>query len=548
MIENNLAQEQVTTLEDYLEAVKNRKWVVLATAAAILVLAIAMTSRQTPIYVATGTVEVLPSISGSTNGRVAAANMDLEAEKMLGDSIREVVAEQLDIDLDLLPDPNVEFLPSSRVLFLESRNPDPQFAADIVTFFSEAYVDQRKMTDESIYDNKILAINTQIDGLQETLSVLEKQKTTLLAERLKEARNTSNSQAVRDGILAGLDAQRTQLQTDINFLSSGIRTAQSQLQTEVLNRDSSEDAASIIRRATVPATASGLSKSLVWIAAGIAGLLFGTAVAFLVERLDATARDENDVALALRSKVLGSVPTFGFGNRVGPSSAVMLISDRKPRLAQARESIRRLRSSVQFAAASSDGQVFLMTSAFPGEGKSVVSINLAAALAQSGKKVALVNADMRRPTMEIMLNVPNTDGLSNFLTGRDEVMNLREVQGVAGLFFVPSGPPPANPGELLGSPQFERLIKDLRTHADYVLIDSPPVLSTADAVTASRYADGVVVVVDSRRTETSDLLRVREDLDRAGAPLLGAVLNKVRATGGIFSRRDAYAYYGTGQS
>lgn len=548
MIENNLAQEQVTTLEDYLEAVKNRKWVVLATAAAILVLAIAMTSRQTPIYVATGTVEVLPSISGSTNGRVAAANMDLEAEKMLGDSIREVVAEQLDIDLDLLPDPNVEFLPSSRVLFLESRNPDPQFAADIVTFFSEAYVDQRKMTDESIYDNKIVAINTQIDGLQETLSVLEKQKTTLLAERLKEARNTSNSQAVRDGILAGLDAQRTQLQTDINFLSSGIRTAQSQLQTEVLNRDSSEDAASIIRRATVPATASGLSKSLVWIAAGIAGLLFGTAVAFLVERLDATARDENDVALALRSKVLGSVPTFGFGNRVGPSSAVMLISDRKPRLAQARESIRRLRSSVQFAAASSDGQVFLMTSAFPGEGKSVVSINLAAALAQSGKKVALVNADMRRPTMEIMLNVPNTDGLSNFLTGRDEVMNLREVQGVAGLFFVPSGPPPANPGELLGSPQFERLIKDLRTHADYVLIDSPPVLSTADAVTASRYADGVVVVVDSRRTETSDLLRVREDLDRAGAPLLGAVLNKVRATGGIFSRRDAYAYYGTGQS
>ena len=67
-------------------------------------------------------------------------------------------------------------------------------------------------------------------------------------------------------------------------------------------------------------------------------------------------------------------------------------------------------------------------------------------------------------------------------------------------------------------------------------------------MTASRYADGVVVVVDSRRTETSDLLRVREDLDRAGAPLLGAVLNKVRATGGIFSRRDAYAYYGTGQS
>jgi capsular exopolysaccharide synthesis family protein len=548
VIENNSAQEQVTTLEDYLEAVKNRKWVVLATAAALVVLAVAITSRQTPIYVATASVEVLPSISGSTNANPTPANMDLEAEKMLGDSIRETVAERLDIEVDFLPNPDVEFLPTSRVLFLERRDADPQQAADIVNFFSDAYVEQRIEVDRNIYGAKIAALADQVEDLEVSISELAMSRSEKVAERLREIRRTTDTLAEHDAIVASVSDEITAIQTDMNFASSDLRTAQSRLQAEVLNRDSTEDAASVIRRATVPASPSGLAKSVVWIAAGIAGILFGTAVAFLVERLDATARDENDVALALRSKVLGSVPTFGLGNRGGPSSAVMLINDHKPRLAQARESIRRLRSSVQFAAASSDGQVFLMTSAYPGEGKSVVSANLAAALAQSGKKVALVNADMRRPTMEVILNVPNTDGLSNFLTGRDEVMNLREVQGVAGLFFVPSGPPPANPGELLGSPQFERLIKDLRTHADYVLIDSPPVLSTADAVTASRFVDGVIVVVDSRRTETSDLLRVREDLDRAGAPLLGAVLNKVRATSGVFNRRDAYAYYGTGQS
>lgn len=548
MIDIKAGQDEVTTLEDYLEAVKNRKWVVLATALSLLVLAIAATSRQTPMYVAKGTVEVLPSLSGSERGTPESPNMDLEAEKILGDEVRSAVASALNIDVALLKEPDVEFLPDSRVLFLERRDADPKVASEIVNAFANAYTQLRIDSNDAIYQSRIDPIKTEIAETQARIAVLEKQREDLETEKLAIGRDPNVTNIVKDTLIEDIDTQRQEVNAFINTAQSSLRVLQTTLQEQVIGQASAEPAASIIRRATVPTSPSGISNTIIWIAAGIAGLLFGTAVAFLVERLDATARDEEDVALALGSKVLGSVPTFGLGNRGGPSSAVMLINDRKPRLAQARESIRRLRSSLQFAAASSDGQVFLMTSAFPGEGKSVVSANLAAALAQGGKKVALVNADMRRPTLELILNVPNTDGLSNFLTGRDEVMNLREVQSVRGLFFVPSGPPPANPGELLGSPQFERLIKDLRTHADYVLIDSPPVLSTADAVTASRYTDGVIVVVDSRRTETSDLLRVREDLDRAGATLVGAVLNKVRATGGIFSRRDAYAYYGTGQS
>ena len=548
MIEHKPGQEDVTTLEDYLEAIRNRKWVVLATALAILVLAIAATSRQTPMYVAAGSVEVLPSLSGSANVNLAQPNMDLEAEKILGDSVRQEVATKLDIPLDVLPEPSVQFLPTSRVLFLERRDADPEFAAELINEFATAYTQQRIAVDEEIYQSRLTPIQDAITANQAEIADLNDQIDALSRERAAVFRDTDLTVLERDSLLEEIDGLRSGLFSDLNTVASNLRVAQTTLQQTILGQSSAQESASIIREATVPVNPAGLPKMAVWIAAGIAGLLFGTAVAFLVERLDATARNEDDVSLALGSKVLGSVPTFGFGNRAGSSAAVMLINDRKPRLAQARESIRRLRSSLQFTAASSDGQVFLMTSAFPGEGKSVVSANLAAALAQSGKKVALVNADMRRPTMELILNVPNTDGLSNFLTGRDEVMNLREVQGVKGLFFVPAGPPPANPGELLGSPQFERLVKDLRTHADYVLIDSPPVLSTADAVTASRYADGVIVVVDSRRTETSDLLRVRDDLDRAGATLVGAVLNKVRPPGGLFSRRDAYAYYGTGQS
>jgi capsular exopolysaccharide synthesis family protein len=314
-----------------------------------------------------------------------------------------------------------------------------------------------------------------------------------------------------------------------------------------LARKSLGSAASVLLAADVPTSPDGIPRSFILAASLIAGFLFGTAAAFLVERLDTTARDENDVALALGARVLASVPAFPLGNRSGTSAAIMLSEDRKPRLAVSREAFRRLRSSIQFASASTGAEVFVFTSAFPGEGKSVAAANLALALAQSGKHVALVSADMRRPTLERILGVPNHEGLSDFLGGRSE-MELKSIDGVENLWFVPAGPPPANPGELLGSVQFETLIKELRTMASYVLIDSPPVLSTADAATAATYADGVVVIVDSRRTETADLLKVRDELDRAGSKIVGAVVNRTRPRRGLFSRRDSYAYYETGQS
>jgi capsular exopolysaccharide synthesis family protein len=134
-------------------------------------------------------------------------------------------------------------------------------------------------------------------------------------------------------------------------------------------------------------------------------------------------------------------------------------------------------------------------------------------------------------------------GLSEYLAAAAE-LNAEKVPGIDNLWLIRSGMPPSNPGELLNSDRFEQMIKELeREDVEYIVIDTPPVLSTADAVSAARYVDGVIVVVDTERTETSDLLQVRADLERSGSKLLGAVMNRQKFEGGGLFRRDKYAYY-----
>ncbi len=543
--DNNFVQDDVTTLEDYLAAIRNRKWIVIAATLMLFAIAFVVTSGRQDTYTATAEVEVGLSPVNSQYGGVAPGNLELERSKIVGNQISNSVATQLQSQghtitaAQLRSLIGVTFIPDSQRLDLEYSSVDPDFAALVVNTFAETYVVDRQAEAEAYYDTRIVSLEVTIAAAQATQLEAELQINALVAE------------SGLDGTTAArrtqIDNEITALQSQVDAAETGLNIARDDLTRQRLGRNSLGTAASVLLAADVPASVDGIPRSYILAGSLIAGLLFGTAAAFLVERLDTTARDEEDVAMALGARVLASVPTFPLGNRSGTSSAIMLSEERKPRLAVSREAFRRLRSSVQFASASTGSEVFLFTSAYPGEGKSVAAANLALALAQSGKHVALVSADMRRPTLERILGVPNHDGLSDFLGGRTE-MELKSVEGVENLWFVPAGPPPANPGELLGSVQFETLIKELRSMASYVLIDSPPVLSTADAATAASFADGVVVIVDSRRTETPDLFKVRDELDRAGAKVLGAVLNRTRARRGLFGRRNSYAYYETGQS
>jgi capsular exopolysaccharide synthesis family protein len=212
------------------------------------------------------------------------------------------------------------------------------------------------------------------------------------------------------------------------------------------------------------------------------------------------------------------------------------------------ESFRVLRTSILLSSAPQPPQVLLVTSAHPSEGKTFASVNLALALAQRGRRVLLVDSDLRKPNVLKALGLSDGagPGLSSFLMGEHDIEQaLQAFTAAPNLWLLPPGPIPPNPAELLSSPAMEGLVRDLRQRFEHIVFDSPPLLLVTDGILLSALADGVVLVVESGTTSRGALNRVRRILDRAGANTLGAVLNKLedRADGYYSSRYRYYNYY-----
>ena len=202
------------------------------------------------------------------------------------------------------------------------------------------------------------------------------------------------------------------------------------------------------------------------------------------------------------------------------------------------EAFRTLRSNLQFSEFGKNLKVIVVTSSNPNEGKSEVSINLAASLAQQGKKVIIVDADMRKPTQHKLTGLNNTEGLSTFLlkkTGVDSINHLT-INDV-NLDVLTSGPVPPNPAEMLASVSMEQTLKAFGDFYDYVIIDTPPLLAATDAQILASIADATLLVVDIKKTKRRQVIESRRRLDNVGAKLLGLVMNKIN------SHKDSYYYY-----
>ena len=201
------------------------------------------------------------------------------------------------------------------------------------------------------------------------------------------------------------------------------------------------------------------------------------------------------------------------------------------------ETFRSLRTAVLFSAAEQTPRVVLVTSAGESEGKTVTALNLATAMADSGSRVLLVDADLRFPGCHHILGVENRRGLSTYLAGDADLDGMVVDLARPRLALLPAGPVPSNPAELLGSARMVNVIARLRERYDFVIIDSPPVLPVTDAVVLSRASDGVVLVVKGQDTPRDLVRRARDQLLQANARLIGAVVNNVDP-----SWKDFYFY------
>lgn len=203
------------------------------------------------------------------------------------------------------------------------------------------------------------------------------------------------------------------------------------------------------------------------------------------------------------------------------------------------ESFRTIRTNIQFSSVVNEVQVIVFTSTLPSEGKTSTTSNVAVVSAQAGKRVLLIDADMRKPQIHHRFQISNLDGLSSVLIRERNSGQCIVETNVLNLYILPSGPIPPNPSEMLSSRMFARFIEECRKDFDLILIDSPPVLSVTDALLLSQVADGVVFVIDAHQTNRVQAKRAVAALEQVNAKILGAVLNRV-------DKRDsgyAYSYY-----
>jgi succinoglycan biosynthesis transport protein ExoP len=287
----------------------------------------------------------------------------------------------------------------------------------------------------------------------------------------------------------------------------------------------------IVDAAEVPRNAVTPNRRLNMIIAVFGGALFAIGMAFFFEYLDNRIKTPEEIKVHLNLPFLGMIPAVPANQLHG--EAPMLNNGVPPGFAEA---FRAVRTNLLFSSAQEGSRSIVITSSGPNEGKTVVACNLAAALAQSGQRVLIIDADLRRPKVHAAFGQPSEPGLSNLLVGTAKASDVVAKTTVPGLWVLPSGRLPPNPAELLGSARFRDFLATLGQHFDWIIIDTPPIMAVTDAAPVAHLASGVLFVVGAEMTPRAVAQHALEQLEAAQGHLIGAVLNRVDL------ERDAYYY------
>lgn len=294
----------------------------------------------------------------------------------------------------------------------------------------------------------------------------------------------------------------------------------------------------VLQRAEVPG--APIRPSLpVNLAVGFAiGLLLGASMIILIDTLDNTVRGENDVERYTAKPILGQLPEIDQA-LLKEFGSIDTMTEIAPRSSFA-EGIKTLRTNLMFMAPDNPPRLMLVTSPGPGEGKTLVSINMAIAMAQSGQRTLIVDSDMRRPRVHKALDLENERGLSAIVSGQAQVDDVVRDTAIENLFAITCGEIPPNPLELLHTERFQKFVAELGSKYDRVIFDSPPLAAVSDALVLSQSVDAVLLILKFGQTRKELLKRSVEQLEALGAPFMGCVLNDISAAAGS---AYAYSYY-----
>jgi capsular exopolysaccharide synthesis family protein len=267
----------------------------------------------------------------------------------------------------------------------------------------------------------------------------------------------------------------------------------------------------------------------------ILGLIVGLGLAFVVEHVDDTVRTPDDLEVRVGIPVLGFVPRIEMKGKENEGASYRALICAKEPTSSAIEAYRNIRTAIFFSIPAEEAKILLVTSGGPAAGKTTTAANLATIIAQSGKRVLLVDADFRRPMVHHIFGLSQERGLSSVLVGEagfDESVqkSMENLEVLENLDLLSSGPKPANPTELLETRSMRKFLAAMREKYDRVIIDLPPVLFVSDAAILGAQADGVVLVVRSGKSTCAHASRARKQIEKVKGRIIGGILNDVKVT------------------
>jgi capsular exopolysaccharide synthesis family protein len=375
-------------------------------------------------------------------------------------------------------------------------------------------------------------------------------KTKSAEDKIRETYNQKYNEAQAQNIGAvQLRLLEQNIETNKGFLDN-LRKQQSS--TDIASQGSDNNI-SVAAFAIPPEQPIGPRRLTTVMAALLLSTLFGMGLALFLEYLDDTIKTTEEIENYLQLPALAAIPTIDSMPRrklllVGkgdaetdddPANSELLIhADSRSSLAEA---YRQLRTSILLSTAGHAPKSLLITSSLPSEGKTTTATNTAISLAQTGAKVLIIDADMRRPRLHSVFGIGNGEGLSTILSSdlnETDLLNVIKTDERTKLNLLTSGPIPPNPAELLGSEQMANLMKTLQNNFTHVVVDSPPITSFTDGVLIASMVDGVILVVHSGKSSRQVVRRARQMLIEVGAKIFGVVLNNVN-----LRSQDNYYYY-----
>jgi capsular exopolysaccharide synthesis family protein len=516
-------------LAQYLAPIRKWWWLLLASVVLAAVSSYFVVQRQPFVYQAKATLMVGQPLENPNPGgaefslgqQLASTYVDIAQRQPIRARTKEALG------LDWLPDYFARQIPQSQLIEIVVNNTNPELTQAVANELANQLILQSPTAPKPEDQEREAFISDQLNNLQSNIEETQAE-INIKADELERAFSARE--------IADLRGEITALQSKLSTLQSNYANLLANTQSGAVNT------LTIIEAADLPTAPIGPDKIRTIMVASVIALTLAAGTAYLLEYLDDTIKDPDDIKHMSNLPTLAGIPKISSGDN--PASLVAFEQPRNP----GAEAFRALRATTQYKISDHSNGIVLFTSTNPKEGKSLVTANFAIVLAQAGHRTLVVDADLRRPVQHKLFRVPNNEGLAELLLNYSpngnnqdvgmllEQLTIRTAQ--EGLSILSSGGQTPYSHQLLSLETMKELLSVAAAYYDYVVVDSPPLLAAADALILSSAVDGVVLVAYAGKTRRRDLKLSLNQLQDVNANVIGVVLNHLN-----ISQKGYYRYH-----